>query len=90
MAVRSGRAAIHHVHTEKAARPYRDPKCFTKFLEIFYEIPKFISEFTNFFRKTKNILQNSKKFRKNSKIFREILKMFRGNLKIIFKSPNEL
>src|SRR6266481_935530 len=40
--------------------------------------------------KTKNIFQISEKFCKNSKKFRKIEKMFRENLKIIFKSPNEL
>src|SRR6266481_6258949 len=29
---------------KKAARPYRDPKYFTEFLELFYEIPKLFAK----------------------------------------------
>src|SRR6266481_5808256 len=68
-----------HGHIEILNILRNSSKCFTKF-QIFYEIPKFISEFTNFFRKTKNILQNSKKFRKNSKKICKKPKNFVKNL----------
>src|SRR6266481_4331437 len=57
-----GRAAIHHARVEKAAWPYRDPKYFMKFLEMFYKIP--------------NILRNSEIYFQNSRIFFEKQKIF--------------
>src|SRR6266481_1197676 len=60
---------------KKAARPYRDPKYFTKFLnilrnsEIFYEIPKFFSKNKKYFAKFEKNLGNSKKICKKPKKF---------------------
>src|SRR6266481_8449508 len=59
---------------KKAARPYRDPKIPSKYLEIFHRMPKYLVKMLKYLVKFEIFGENSKIFTKNTKnyqIFRK-------------------
>src|SRR6266481_2324120 len=79
---------------KKAAWPYRDPKYFTKFLEMFYKIPNILRNSEIYFRIHEFFSKNKKYFAKFEKKFVKIrkklqkTKKFRKNSKKICKKQN--
>src|SRR6266481_181049 len=75
-----------YIPTEKAAWPYRDPKYFMKFLEMFYKIPNILRNSEIYFRIHEFFFEKQKIFCKNRKNFVKIRKKLQKTKKIRKKS----